>query len=156
MAVAHTLRQFLEQQGVGYDMLQHPTTMSSMRSAEASHVPGDRLAKAVVLSDQQGYLLAILPASHHLVLDDLAAVLQRQVKLATEQEVESLFPDCVRGAVPPIGAAYGVNAVIDDSIAERPEVFFEAGDHTTLVHVTGAQFNRLTAGAQHGRFSRHN
>jgi Ala-tRNA(Pro) deacylase len=155
MAIALTLKEHLTKQGVEYDVLPHAPTQSSMRTAQASHVPGDRLAKAVVLRDEARYLLAVIPASHHLGLDDLAALLRRRPELATEQEIGTLFGDCARGAVPPIGAAYGVDLIVDDRIVEQPEVYFEAGDHATLVHMTGAQFARLTAGAQHGRFSHH-
>jgi Ala-tRNA(Pro) deacylase len=155
MAIALTLQQYLAEHGVDYDVLPHRPTLSSMRTAEASHVPGDCLAKAVLLKEDAGYLLAVLPASHHLRLGELATQLDRKLGLATEQEIETVFRDCERGAVPPIGPAYGVESVVDDSIAEQPEIYFEGGDHATLVHMTAAQFARLTAGSHHGRFSRH-
>ena len=45
--------------------------------------------------------------------------------------------------------------VLDDSLAGLDEVFFEGGDHRTLVKVSGEQFQRLMSGARHGRFSTH-
>lgn len=155
MPIALTLQQYLAEHGIAYDELSHAPTQSSMRTAEASHVPGNFLAKAVMLKEDAGYLVAVLPASHHLRLDDLAGVLHRELELATEQEIQTVFRDCARGAVPPIGAAYGVNIIVDDSVAEQPEIYFEGGDHTTLVHMTGTEFARLTAGTQHALFSRH-
>jgi Ala-tRNA(Pro) deacylase len=155
MAIALTLRQYLAEHRVDYDVVPHAPTVTSMRTAEASHVPGDCLAKAVLLKEDGGYLLAVLPASHHLSLDDLEARLDRPVEFATEREIETLFRDCALGAVPPIGAAYGVHVIIDDGIANQPEIYFEGGDHTTLVHMTGAQFARLTSGSAHGVFSHH-
>ncbi len=156
MAIALTLQQYLDEHGVTYDVLAHAPTLSSMRTAEASHVPGDRVAKAVVLKQEAGYLLVVLSASCRLRLDDVTAWLNRHVELATEQEIEALFRDCARGAVPAIGAPYGMNMIVDDGIAAQPDVYFEGGDHATLVHMTGAEFARLTAGTQHGQFSRHN
>jgi Ala-tRNA(Pro) deacylase len=156
MAIALTLQQYLADQGTEYDLVQHVPTQSSMRTAEASHVPGDCLAKAVLLKDGANYLLAVVPASHQLRLDDLAMQLNHEVELATEQEIAKLFQDCARGAVPPIGAAYGVDVIVDDSIARQPDIYFEGGDHATLVHMSGAEFARLTSGMQHGQFSRHN
>ncbi len=155
MAIAPSLQQYLAEHGVTYDVLAHAPTLSSMRTAEASHVPGDRLAKAVVLKQEAGYLLVVLPASHRLSLDDLRAWLDRRVELATEGEIETLFRDCACGAVPAIGAPYGMETIIDDSIAAQPDVYFEGGDHATLVHMTGKQFAELTAGTRHGQFSRH-
>jgi Ala-tRNA(Pro) deacylase len=155
MAIALTLRQYLADHRVDYDVVPHEPTVTSMRTAEASHVPGDCLAKAVLLKEDGGYVLAVLPASHHLSLDDLEARLDGPVELASEREIETLFRDCALGAVPPIGAAYGVEVIVDDGIASQPEVYFEGGDHATLVHMTGDQFARLTSGAAHGVFSHH-
>jgi Ala-tRNA(Pro) deacylase len=116
---------------------------------------GDRVAKAVVLRDEYGYVLAILPASHHIRLDDLRMQLGLDVDLAAEYEIEELFDDCVPGAIPPVGECYGLETVVDDSIERQPEVYLEGGDHATLVHMTHAQFASLTATARHGSFSVH-
>src|SRR5258708_38902460 len=150
MAIALTLQQYLDEHGVTYDVLAHAPTLSSMRTAEASHVPGDCVAKAVVLKQEAGYLLVVLSASCHLRLDDVTAWLNRHVELATEQEIEALFRDCARGAGAAIGAPYGMNMIVDGGIAAPPDVYFEGGGHPTLVHITGPQFARLTARTQHG------
>jgi Ala-tRNA(Pro) deacylase len=155
MTIATTLEQYLTNQGIAYDLLPHSPTQSSMRTAQASHVPGSCLAKAVVVKQGRGYLLAVIPASRHLRLDDLSGLLNCELELATEQEIETAFPDCARGAVPPIGAAYGLGMIVDDSIGGQPEIYFEGGDHETLVHLSGPEFARLTAGTPHGQFSHH-
>jgi len=155
MAVAITLQQYLENQGVEYEVLVHSHTVSASRTAQKSHVPGDRLAKAVVLKSDEDFLVAVLPASHHVDLGQLQSWLDRPVGLASESETCALFPDCALGAVPPLGAAYGIEAILDDGLAAQPEVYFEGGDHASLVHVTAAQFRDLMAGARRGRFSRH-
>jgi len=154
MAISPKLEQYLTQRGIEYDLLPHAPTLSSMRTAQASHVPGRRLAKAVLVRKEAEYLLAVLAASRHLQLDALSARLNHDVELATEQEIGSFFGDCARGAVPPIGAAYGLEVIVDDSIAEEPDIYFEGGDHMTLVHMTGAQFARAAEGTMHGQFSR--
>ena len=38
-------------------------------------------------------------------------------------------------------------------IAEQPEVYLEAGDHSTLIRMDAIEFANLTADAMHGRFS---
>ena len=150
MAVAITLQQYLEDQGVEYEVLVHSHTVSASRTAQKSHVSGDQLAKAVVLKSDEDFLVAVLPASHHVDLGRLSGW-----SLASESEASALFPDCALGAVPPLGAAYGVEAILDDGLTAQPEVYFEGGDHASLVHVTAAQFRDLMAGARRGRFSRH-
>ena len=155
MAIALTLERYLDAKSVKYDVIAHQPTNSSGETAEICHIPGDRLAKGVLLRDEVGYALAVLPASHHIRLSELRRQFGDDVDLATEGEIEDLFQDCVRGAIPAIGECYGLDMVVDDSIEEQPEVYFEGGDHTTLVHMTHAQFAKMTAAARHGSFSEH-
>jgi Ala-tRNA(Pro) deacylase len=155
MTIAPTLATYLEQAGIQPEVLTHPHSPSASRSAEASHVSGNRVAKAVLLKDETGYLLAVLPASRHLRLDAVEALTGRSLSLAAEDEIGRAFPDCEVGAVPPVGVAYGLPAVIDDSLVEESEIYLEGGDHTTLVRVTRAEFAELMQGAQAGSFSWH-
>lgn len=155
MATALFVEQYFARRGTSYDVLPHAPTTSSLGTAEASHISANALAKAVVLKTNRGYLLAVLLASHHLEIKALRNWLNEDVALATEEEIAWLFPDCVLGAVPPVGEAYGIETVIDDSIAEQSDIYFEGGDHATLVHMAGPAFCELMAFAQHGRFSSH-
>ncbi len=155
MSLAKTLGRHLTQAGVGFDVVSHPRTLSSTRTAEAAHVSGERLAKAVVLHDEQGYLLAVVPSTHRLELTAVQRLVERTMSLATEGEIANLFGDCELGAVPPVGSAYGLNVLMDDSLADQPEIYFEAGDHRSLVLVNGADFDALMGEAQRGRFSHH-
>jgi len=154
MTIAPTLQKHLDRH-VTYDVLTHDPTTSATRTAQACHVPGNRLAKAVVLRRDGGFMLAVVPASHHLVLSDLRRQIGDDVALADEEEIKRLFPDCTLGAVPPVGECYDLDVIIDDSIGEQPDVYLEGGDHATLIHVSQVQFARLMADAQHGRFSVH-
>ena len=158
MTISSSVQRYLKGRSVPYEVLAHPFTGSSSETAQSAHVSGDRIAKTVVLRDgdaADGYLLAVLPASHHLSLELLRSWLGRSVALASEQEIGRLFPDCELGAIPPLGEAYGLDVVLDDSLAGLDEVCFEGGDHRTLIKVAGDQFRQLMSGARHGRFSAH-
>ena len=155
MSIAPTLHKYLAAENIQYDEIPHDFTMSSTRTAEACHISGDRLAKAVVLRRDGGYMLAVVPASHHIKLSDLRTRLGEDIAMASETEINRLFADCAHGAVPAVGRCYGLDLIVDDSIEAQPEVYVEAGDHVTLLHLTRAQFARLTGNAPHGRFSIH-
>jgi Ala-tRNA(Pro) deacylase len=155
MAIARTIEEFLKSHDVAYELIQHPRSVSSMRTAQVAHIPGDRLAKSVLLEDDDGYLVAIIPSTHRIDLGKLHHQLNRRVGLAIEKEVTELFSDCDPGAIPAIGAAYRVNTIIDDALLQQPDVYFEAGDHEALVHVSGQAFGAMMADAPHGRFTHH-
>jgi Ala-tRNA(Pro) deacylase len=154
MAIAPTFQKYLDQH-VTYDVIAHEPTMSSMRTAQACHIPGDCLAKGVVLRDDSSYMVAVLPATHQIRMRDLRSQFGKDVDLASEGEIDELFRDCAHGAVPPVGECYGLNMIVDDAIDGQSDVYLEAGDHETLVRLTHAQFASLTADARHGRFSVH-
>jgi Ala-tRNA(Pro) deacylase len=154
MTVSPTLQKYLDQ-GVSYDLIQHAPTNSSTRTAEACHVPGDALAKAVVLRRDGGYMMAVLPASRHLHLSALRSQLGHKIDLASEDEIERLFEDCERGAIPPLGECYGLDVIVDNSIDPRRDIYMEGGDHATLIRMNGEEFARLTAKAWRGHFSTH-
>ena len=154
MTIAPTLQKHLDR-NVTYEVMTHDPTMSATRTAQACHVPGNRLAKAVVLRRNGGYMLAVLPASHHIRLPELRQHIGDDVALADESEIKRLFPDCALGAVPAVGECYDLDVIVDDSIQAQPDVYLEGGDHTTLIHLDRAEFGRLMADARHGRFSSH-
>jgi Ala-tRNA(Pro) deacylase len=116
-------------------------------------VPPAWTAKAVVVEDGERLLLAIIPASHRLDLTAMSAAVGHEVFLVEESDFSLLFRDCRRGAVPPIGAAYGVEAVIDASLETKPHVYLECGDHEHLIHLTHDQFIRLYERAQRAPIS---
>ena len=153
MAIAITLEQYLNSQGIAYDAIQHKRTACAARSASASHIPLDQMAKGVVLSSRNGYVLAVVPASRQVGLDKVGRCIEQPVALATEAEIAPLFPDCEPGAVPAVGAAYGLQTVLDESLETKSDIYFEAGDHCTLLHIDGDEFGRLTRTAAHGPIS---
>ena len=155
MTIAPSVEKYLAKQDVDYEVVTHPHTGASLETAEAAHVSGEGLAKAVVLKDDAGYLLAVMPATYKLTLGELHDVLGRRFKMAEEEELGALFKDCEVGAVPPLASAYGLEAVWDESLARMKDIYFEGGDHSTLVRVSGEGFRKLMADAEHGAFSHH-
>lgn len=147
MSIAASVERHLHQMGVKYDLIPHHHTSNSTYSAQAAHVPGEQLAKCVMLEDDRGYVMAVLPATRKVNLAALHRRLERDLELATESELAKLFIDCEPGAIPPLGDVYGIDAILDDSLVGKQDIYFEAGDHCELLHVTGADFLRLMGDA---------
>lgn len=155
MNIAPSVQDFLAERQIGYELSTHPRSRTSLETARLAHVPARCLAKAVVLKDGAGYLVAVVPSSDHVSGGRLAEALHRHgLRLATEWEVATLFGDCAYGAVPPLGDPYGLPLVVDEALDGEPEVYFEAGDHEHLVHLTHGEFLRMTAEAPRAQFAR--
>ncbi|EAU54590.1 aminoacyl-tRNA deacylase [Mariprofundus ferrooxydans] len=148
MSIANTLKRYLDQSCIAYETVPHPFSVSSQLIAEVAHVPGHRLAKGVLLRDDLGYLLAVLPSPLHIVVETLNEQLDRNLELVDEDEIASLFPDCDAGAVPPVGGAYQLEVALEVSLLDEPDIYFEAGDHVELVRVGGTDFQTLLKGAR--------
>lgn len=151
MTMARTLQQYLARRGIAYDVLPHRHTDTSINSAHSAHIPAERLAKPVILEDENGYLMAVIPANRHVQIGRLNRLLNRRMGLATEAELPALFSDCEPGAVPPLGDAYGIATIVDESLAACPDIYLEAGDHEDLIHLKGSAFKRLMDHSPHGR-----
>ncbi|HET9643174.1 MAG TPA: YbaK/EbsC family protein, partial [Burkholderiaceae bacterium] len=62
MSIPSRLSTYLEQHGVHYELCAHPPSRSSAETARTAHVLPHQLAKSVLLEDDQGYVLAVVPA----------------------------------------------------------------------------------------------
>jgi Ala-tRNA(Pro) deacylase len=153
MGIPVTVAEYLLDHQVAYDLVPHPRAETARASAVARGIAADRVVKAVVVKGSDGFKLAVLPASRHIRFERLRRVLGDDVNLAGEEQIEALFVDCEPGSVPAFGAAYGLEVVVDDSLAEQPDLYVEGGDHANLIHLSGSSFRTLMQAARHGHFT---
>lgn len=150
--ISARLKYHLDAQGLPYDMVRHPYSVTASESAEMAHIPGDHLAKSVLIHMEEGPFLAVVPSNHQVDLQALQTMMDRRLGLAPEFELDQVFDDCDTGAAPCVGAAYMLPTVIDNSLSGLDRVWFEAGDHKTLIEMRGADFDALMERAKHGSF----
>jgi Ala-tRNA(Pro) deacylase len=154
MTIATTVGDALEFEEIDFKVLRHGVASNRREIAATAGISPDSLAKAVLLKDAHGYVLTVMPATREPDLEKLCAETHRQLRVAGEDDLDELFCDCVVGSVPPIGPWYRVPTIVDSSLRELRDVYFEAGDDDSLVHVTETSFERLLEGAEYLAFSR--
>jgi len=148
MSISLTVQDALEGRSIQYELLSHQHTRSSMESAGSAHVDFNHLAKAVIVKESDEYMMVVVPSDYHVHLGRLHRLLGREVGLATEEEISSLFPDCECGAIPPLGTAYRMITLVDSTLLEQDVIYFESGDHEHLIKVSGRQFRKLLGDAE--------
>lgn len=154
MSITARVGTYLDTQNIAYDTLNHTHSYSSLGTASAAQISPRSIAKAVVLEDHEGrHHMAVLPANHKVSLHKLEDHMNLQLHLAKEQEVYRLFKDCEVGAVPAVGQAYNMNAIYDEALNELHDVYIEAGDHETLIHLKHDEFEKLMMDSHHIKFS---
>jgi len=153
MTIARTVLSLLQARQIPYDLVPHPYRETTREVAECAHVPLNRLAKAVVLADRQGLVMVVLAGDRHVDIEQLRDRFGRNFSLVEEMRLTPVFSDCDSGAIPPLGPAYGMETIVDDSLVGLPDVYFEAGDHRGLVRVHGDRFLALLAEARYAHFA---
>lgn len=153
MAIATTLKSYLKTRNIDYDVVGHSPSATTLESAHSAHVPGDQVAKAVVLGDKDGYVVAVVPSTNRVDFSWVREALGRNLELAREDELATLFKDCDLGAVPALSEAYGLEVVWDDQLHGHADIYIEAGDHEHLIHIRGAAFDELMSGKPHSVIS---
>lgn len=144
MAISMKLKKFLDENRVGYQVTAHPEVYTAQEIAAAMHVPGKELAKVVMVKAGEQFVMTVLPASWRIDMIKLREILKtKDIRLATEDEFKSLFPDCEPGAMPPFGNLYGIDVYEDKSLTEDEEIFFQAGNHIESVKMSYKDFERL-------------
>ncbi len=129
---------------IRFERLPHRRTYTANRMAQALHVKGREVAKTVLVKTGHGTILAVLPATHHIDLEELGQNLgEEHVELASEEEMERLFPDCECGAVPPFGSLYQVPTIMDDSLALDETIVFEAAHHDQAIRMSRQDYEAI-------------
>lgn len=154
MTIATRVEGVLRDHGAHYKLIPHRISGSTHESAESAHVREDHIAKGVVIRDDKGYAMAVIPGDTWLDLEALDEETGRHFELDDESDLRALFPDCAPGAVPPLGPVYQLETFMDEALGSLSTVYFESGDHAHLVRVNGETFADLMRGVRHGHFGR--
>ncbi len=145
MPISRTLNAYLDRERVHYDVLPHAESFRALATAQTLHTPGKEMAKVVIVKVQERFVMTVLPARWNVDLHRLRTVFTtHRVRLATEDEIIGLFPDCELGAMPPFGNLYGLPVYVDQSLTEDEEIVFQAGTHSDAIRMRYWDFASLT------------
>jgi Ala-tRNA(Pro) deacylase len=138
------LKQYLDSKGVKYTILQHSPAYTAQEIAAKAHVPGQQLAKSVMVKLDGELAMAVVPASTRVDLNALArAVGAKEATLAHESEFARVFEGCEPGAMPPFGNLWRIPVFVSDTLAEDEIISFNAGNHTELMTLSFEDYHRL-------------
>lgn len=138
------VEQMLSQGGVGFEVLRHDPTYGGQRLAQSVAVSGSLVAKTVLLQVDGAMVLAVLPATHLIDLDEVKATFRAEtVALSTEEEFDEWFPDCELGALPPFGSQYGMLTLVDDGLSEDEMIVFEGNKHDEAICMRFVDYQNL-------------
>jgi Ala-tRNA(Pro) deacylase len=127
---------FLEGEGIGYEVVEHEPTQSAAEEARAAGMPPANVAKTVVLSDQDGLRLAVIPASERLDMHKVKQALgSRGLRMVTEREMARELGPIEVGAVPPFGSMFDALELLDERLLDHDRILCSGGDHEHAILV---------------------
>ncbi len=135
--------EFLEKQGVDFEVKHHAEYFTAQEEAAAQHISGSMFAKTVVVKTREDYVLLVLPASYRVDLDLVSDMLGEEVALAQERDLKELFPGCELGAEPPFGSQYGLRTLVDEHLAKHQKIAVRAGSHTEVILLAYEDYARI-------------
>ena len=147
MSMSTCLKNYLDHHHVEYQLIAHRRTDTAFNAARAAHIAAGCMVKGVLLHDEQGYVMAAVPANQSVDIDDVNQKMGRQLDLAQEKNLSCILNDCSQGAVPALGEAYGIPTVWDQALMFQPSFYIEAGDHEELVRLNHFDFMNLMDGS---------
>jgi Ala-tRNA(Pro) deacylase len=138
------VKTFLDKHHIQYVIISHSKAFTAQGIAAIAHIPGQELAKTVIVKLDGALAMAVLPASYQVDLLGLKKVVGvKDAVLATEREFKEAFPDCETGAMSPFGNLYNVPVYVDETLTRDTDIAFNAGTHLELIRMAFADFERL-------------
>lgn len=136
MATMSWIKTMLDRRGIAYEERHHRVAVTAQEVAQSEHVSGHRVAKVVVVLADGRPVELILPASRRVVLDRVKQLLgAKEVRLASESEMDRIFTECETGAIPPLRHWGDVEVVMDASMRSTGDLVFQAGTHEDVIRM---------------------
>jgi Ala-tRNA(Pro) deacylase len=130
------IRDELNQHGIAYEELHHLDAFTAQRMAQREHISGHRVAKVVCVIFDGKPVELVLPASRRLNLDRVADVLgAREIRLATEEELDQYFTGCETGAIPALRHWQGIEVIMDGHLRVDGDIVLQAGTHRDAIRM---------------------
>ena len=138
------LKEFLENRHTRYVAIAHIPAYTAQEIAARAHIPGQELAKTVIIKVDGKMAMAVLPANFKVDFDRLKQALATDnVELAREEEFKYLFPECEIGAMPPFGNLFGMETYVAECLARNEHIAFNAGTHRELFRLPYKEYEEL-------------
>jgi len=148
-AVTERLLRWLREQGATFRLVEHAPVFTSEEASRVRGTPIESGAKALVLRAEDRSVHVVLPGNRRVDNARVRAILgTRTLRFATPDELLALT-GCVPGAVPPFGNLFGLPVLVDEALATREEIAFNAGSNSTSIVMPTPTFLHLSQATIH-------
>jgi Ala-tRNA(Pro) deacylase len=138
------LKDYLDSHEIKYVVISHSQAFTAQEIAACAHIPGQEMAKTVMVKLDGKMAMVVLPATRRISFPLLREVTgAHDVELAHEEEFVHVFPGCELGAMPPFGNLYDMDVYVAEPLTHNEMIAFNAGTHTELMRMAYEDFSGL-------------
>lgn len=153
MRVSERLERYLARKGLTFEPMEIAPAATLPQAVAACGNPG-RFAEAMVLIDVDGLVMAVHAADARPSLEVLRELTGRPLHQLEPIRAASYFDDCYPGFIPPVGAAWELEVLVDHDIFNADRVWFTSGSEQVLIQMDGAEFRRALGESRRADFGR--
>jgi Ala-tRNA(Pro) deacylase len=135
---------YLKYNNIHYEMIDRDPAWSAQEAAVGLQGSKKNPAKTHIVHADGKYYMIVMPAGNriddNLLLDVLKA---KNVHLASEEDLQLIFPECEVGTMPPFGNLFALPVYIDKMLSDDDMIIFSACSHTRSIRLKMYDFLRL-------------
>jgi Ala-tRNA(Pro) deacylase len=144
MSISTGLKELLDAGAVHYEHRVHPNAYTAAETAESIHIPGNEMAKTVIVNADGLLRMAVVPANRMVDLRHMKFITRSEnIRIASEGEFKNEFPGCEVGAMPPFESLFGFPVYCDVQLEHNEFIEFNAGTHHDTIRMAFKDFRRL-------------
>jgi Ala-tRNA(Pro) deacylase len=144
MPILRKLKAVLDEAKVPYEIFNHALAYTAQEIAAKQHFSGNDMAKVVMLEVDDELVMGVIAGNQKIDPDTVRGTLgASRVRLATEDEFTSRFPECEIGTMPPFGNLFGLKVFVDPALEKDEDIYFNAGNHVQTVRLRYKDFAAL-------------
>jgi len=138
-----TIKKFLEENHVHYDYKEHEEVRTSEEAARARGEDIKIGAKAMILKADDKFVMMVLSAAKKINSRRVKEILSaKNLRFATPEEVMQLT-GCLPGGVPPFANIFGLDFLLDKTVAANEFMAFNAGERTKSLKIRTRDYLNL-------------
>ena len=134
----------LDETHTAYEQFEHEPVFTSEETAAVRGVSTSRAAKALLFKAKEGnFVLVVLPGDKRADSRKLKDYLHtKSIRFATPEEVEEQM-GCKVGSCYPLGVVAGLRTLVDASLAQNEEIFFNPARHDVSLKMRYVDYLQL-------------
>ncbi|MGI9534668.1 MAG: aminoacyl-tRNA deacylase [Thermodesulfobacteriota bacterium] len=144
MKLSKKLKDYLNKNNINYTNYYHNPIFETKELVKNLDLPEKDFTKTNIFQTEDGFVMTVIPIGQKVDLGLFKnASSKTKVKLANLDQINTIFPDCEQGTIPPLGNLFDLPVYVSPALNKCHEIIFHAGTHTETIKMKYEDFQKL-------------